>query len=279
MRPRSLALGLSLAFSILVAGCASDDAATSDATDTSEDTAAIAHGGDTSTATQQALVATDSVVNFDPTLDAAKTAEQNAQAVAASATASLNGCGTVTPSGTTVTVDFGAAPGCTLSSGVTISGTIKAEISKANNTVTAKLTLTNLVVEGKSVTGTVSIATSDGKTYAVTTALSSASNSITGTLTVVGAKGSMTVSGTTSAVKDGVTAALKFSSLHYTYGACYPDAGSVTIQRGKASLVYTFDANTPTTGTVTTTSGKQTSTTQLPAYGSCPGDGFSASAP
>lgn len=280
MRPRRLWLGLSLALALAVAGCSSDDdAAATNTTDTSDDAAAVDHGGDTSTSTQQALVAADSVVNFDPTLDTTKTAEENAQAIAANVTASLNGCGSVTAAGTTVTVDFGAAPGCTLSSGVQISGTIKAEVSKASNTVTVKLTLTNVVIEGKSVAGTVTLSTSDAKTYAVTTSLTAGSNSITGSLTVTGAQGSMTVSGTTSAVKEGVSASLKFTALHYTYGDCYPDGGSVTVQRGKASIVYTFDANTPTTGTVSMTSGKKTTSTQLPAYGSCPGAGFSTSAP
>ena len=62
------------------------------------------------------------------------------------------------------------------------------------------------------------------------------------------------------------------AGIHATVGACYPDAGSITINLlGYPEAVVTFDANTPSTGMVTVTvAGVFTTQQPLPAYGNCP---------
>jgi hypothetical protein len=61
-----------------------------------------------------------------------------------------------------------------------------------------------------------------------------------------------------------------FTSVVWKHGDCYPNSGSVNVERGNLMSVITFDANTPATGQVAITAGKHTVKQTLPAYGMCP---------
>ena len=219
---------------------------------------------------QQALALSDSLFQFDPTLDATKTAAENAAAIQAQATFELNGCGSVTLGGSTVTVSFGAAPGCTLRNGVQASGSASLSVTKATTTTTVALTFTNLVVNGTDLGGTASFGTTNGSTFTVTANLTSKGNSVTANLTITGAPGSTTIDGTASSVQAGKTSSLTFTQVVWSQGDCYPKAGSLKVTRGLVNQTITFLATTPATGSATLTWGRTTSTVQLPAYGNCP---------
>jgi hypothetical protein len=233
----------------------------------------LKEGGDTSNSAQLALLAADNLFNFDPTIDTAKTAAENAQAVADRAKETAGGCGAVTVSGTTVTAAYGPAPGCTLATGLVVSGTVTATVTAQSGMVAVALSFQDFTVEGTALTGTASLVTSNGSTFQVTLALTSSSGAVSGTVQVVGAAGAFTVDGPLTKQKDGSTSQTAFTALHYTVGGCYPDGGSVSVTKGKTKVVYQFSSTTPTTGQVTATVGKTTSTVTLPAYGSCPGTG------
>jgi hypothetical protein len=240
---------------------------------TPEESASFDDGAAGSTSAHQALVAADSLFDFDPTLDPKATAEANTQAVATFATTNLQGCGSVTVAGTTVTVAFGPPPGCTLKTGIAISGTATATISSGNGTTKVALGFASLVVGGHAVDGTATLTTTDGSKFTAELAIRSGSTSISGTVTVQGSKGAFTVDGplTVTGGDAGTSGtSVVFTSMHYTLGACYPDGGSMKVTKGLVTETITFDASTPTTGVVTVTTGRRSTTQTLPAYGSCP---------
>jgi len=228
---------------------------------TADETSALGGGHDATLSQQQSMALADSLFDFDPTLDTTQTAAANAQAIATHAMTQV-GCATATVSGSTATVTA-AAPGCTTLNGVTFSGTVSAAVSKSGTTLTVALTFTNVVLGSSTVTGTMTLVTSDGTTFQVTYALTRNGKSVSGSLTAVGATGQITTSGT---VVNGSTSAT-FTSVVWKKGDCYPSSGTVAVTQGKVTTTYTFSASTPSTGTVSTGRGR---TAQLPAYGSCP---------
>lgn len=269
MTLRRLALAIPL---VLAVACSSSDSdpASSDTALVADEKDAFDHGASSTLDAERALLAADSFFDFDPTLDPTKSAEANAQAVAAHVDAA---CAKATVTGATVTIDFGT--GCTLTSGLVVSGKATVALSSAAGTLTATVTFESFAVEGTAVSGTATFATKDGSTFVVTLALTSGANAVSGKLDVVGAKGSFTTSGTLDATKTGLTSKLTLTSLLYVMGNCYPSGGTVAVTKGKVTIAYGFTASTPSTGQVTVTTGKKQTTETLPAYGSCPGTGSS----
>ena len=244
-----------------------DDAGATD-TLSSEESTAVGSGADAVGVTQEATSVADSIFDFDPTIDPAATPETNATNIQKNAQSNLNGCGSATVTGTTVTIAYGAPPGCTLANGSVVSGTITASVSKTGATTTVTLGFADVVVNGKSLAGTASFATTDGSTFAVTANL----NGYAISLTVKGASKTYTVSGSASGGGTSVT----FTNVVYVLDDCYPSGGSATLTKGAVTETIAFSAATATTGQVTVTIGKRTSTSTLPAYGSCPGAGWGA---
>jgi hypothetical protein len=234
---------------------------------TGDQTSAAQGGSDGVSANSAAMSAADALFDFDPTIDPTHDAPTNAMAIQNHVQSELGSCGTVMLSGASVTVSFGS--GCTLTNGDVISGSETVAVSASNGTITLALTFTNLVVNGKSISGTASFSTSDGTTFDVTTSLDENGNTHTGMFTVTGSDGTFTISGTAN-IAGSSTLALTFTNVVHTRGECWATSGSVDITEGVIQETMTFDANTPTTGDVTVTVGKHSSTTELPAYGSCP---------
>lgn len=249
---------------------------------TGEERDVVDRGNRSSNASQQLSVVADSLFDFDPTLDASKTAAENALAIEARVRANLGstdggvpgdggltGCGSVSLSGTTVTVAYGPPPGCTLRTGGTISGTIAAGVAKSGSTITVSLTLTNVVANGVALSGTASFATGNGSTFTVNANVTSGSTTYTMTnLSVAGGTGTTTINGSVTVSGD-TTVSMSFNAVSWKVGDCYPSGGTLTTKKGLVTTVVTFTAATATTGTVTVQVGRKTSTQQLPAYGSC----------
>jgi hypothetical protein len=231
--------------------------------------------GAAQTSVHQTVAVADSMFDFDPTIDPTKTAEANAQAIAANTTKTAGGCAKVTVNGASLTVAFGPPPGCTLASGIVVSGSVTASVTKTDGTTTVALTFDTFVANGTSLGGKATFATTNGSTFATDVALTSGASTYTGKVTILGGSGTFTISGNIDAVQGSTTTAVTFASLSYRLGDCYPAGGSMTVTRASQTQKVTFDANTPTTGTVTVTVGRRSYPAQLPAYGNCPGQGWS----
>jgi hypothetical protein len=237
---------------------------------TAEELDSVRESGASTTSAHQAVVIADSLFDFDPTINPTLSAEANAMAVRDRIQSQLGACGTVALNNTTVTVSFGAAPGCTLVNGVTASGSLSASVAKVATTITVALTFTNLVINGKPLDGTAVFATNNGTTFNTMVRLASGSDALEASVIVTGASGSFTMSGTASGTRGSNSTAARFTTVRYRAGDCYPNGGSMAITRGPVSLTVTFTAATANSGQVTITQGRRTSTATLPAYGSCP---------
>jgi hypothetical protein len=229
-------------------------------------------GGDSVPSVQQLAQIADSLFNFDPTLDPGKTATENANAIGQEARTNLGTtCGTVTVTGTSVTVDYGAPPGCVLKNGITASGSVTAAVTAASPTLTVALTFSALVVNGQSLAGSASFATSNGSSFTVNATLTSGSTTFKVTnLSVTGtAGGTITIDGSASSGAGDGANQMTFAQVTWKLGDCYPNGGTLTIKRGLITALVTFSATTPTTGLVTVKVGKKTTTQALPTYGIC----------
>lgn len=245
-------------------------AATNEETPTEEETTSLREGSTAMTTAQQSTVLADSLFDFDPTIDPAATPEANAEAIATHTRSNTMGCGSVTVTGASVAVSFGAAPGCTLANGLVVSGGVTASVSREGSTTSVSLAFMQLVVNGHGVDGSTVFRTQNGSTFEVTATLTSGTDSFTGTYTVVGTTGAFTVTGTGSATRAGTTSALQLMGVAYRRGDCYPNAGTMVVTRGAITMTVAFSTASATTGQVTVTQGRRTYTTTLPAYGSCP---------
>jgi len=221
---------------------------------------------------QETTTLANALFDFDPTIDPSADAPTNATNVGQHTTTSLGGCGSVAVNGASVTVNFGAAPGCTLSGGEQISGSVNLALSKSMATTSIALTMTNLDVNGQAIAGTATFATSDGSTFAVTSQTSSSTKTETSNLTIVGAASSFTISGSAQVTEDGVSSVLAFNDVVHVDGECYATSGSMTVTTGPIVETITFNANTPATGEVSVQTGKHTTSSTLMPYGSCPSD-------
>src|SRR5215471_15469571 len=123
---------LVLVLALLLVACSSKSASSSGPS--AEEQAASDEGTSGLLVTQQMALVADSVFNFDPDLSPGGDGAANANAVEKRANASLGGCGSATldPQALTVTVAFGPAPGCALTTGLTVSGTLVAAISRSD---------------------------------------------------------------------------------------------------------------------------------------------------
>jgi hypothetical protein len=232
-------------------------------------------GADPLVITQHLAVLADSFFAFDPTIDPAVDALNNAQRIQMRMLEQLTGgdgglCGKVSLSGTTVTVDFGT--GCRLLSKINVSGNASARVTANAGTITVLLTFTALKLNGKSLDGTTSFATSTGTSFTVNADLTAAGLKLGATDFVVrGIPGSIILdSGSMTATKLGVTTTLTFFTVAWKPLECYPNSGSVRIKLGPVVQTFVFDAQTPQTGVVTVKSGMKSVKRSLPAYGNCP---------
>jgi hypothetical protein len=230
-------------------------------------------GGGSLAINQEATNLANGLFDFDPTINPAATPAANATSIGQNIQKNLGSCGKVTVSGATVTASFGPPPGCTLMNGPTVSGTVVLALSKSGGTTTVAVNLTSVVVDGKALSGTAQFATSNGSTFALTTALTSGTQTDTANLTVAGSATELTLSGTAKEVNGGLTTSFTFANVTHVDGECYATMGTMTIGEGPIAETITFNASTPATGMVTVQTGKHSSTELLPAYGSCPSDG------
>lgn len=232
-------------------------------------------GGESSNATQQLTVLADSLFDFDPTIDPSKTAGENATALDGRVRANLGsadggvGCGSVSVSGTTVTVTFGPAPGCALQNGAKISGSVSVGVEKSGSTITLTLTLTQVVSNGVPLSGNATFVTTTGSSFTVTANVTSGTTTwVVTDLTATGGTGTATLNGSVTVSGD-TASSLTLTSLTWAAAACYPHSGTIASKKGLVTTVITFDANTPITGLVKVTVGRKTSTVPLPSHGQC----------
>lgn len=237
---------------------------------TGEERDAFERGTSSHMVVQQALDVSDTMFDFDPTLDVTRTAAENAGLIQAHATSQLGGCGTVSLNNAAVTVAFGQSPGCTLPSGKVVTGSISLGVSKQNATLSVMVTFSSLAVDGKDLTGTLAFSTTNNTTFDLVANLSSGSTTMNAKLTVVGATGSITADGTVTSTRSAGTTTLTFTQVYWKKGDCYPSDGSVKVAKGQVTQTYSFTSSTPTTGMVDLSLGRKSVQVALPAYGSCP---------
>lgn len=218
-------------------------------------------------------------------VDTSKGAEQNADAIAAQLSSKLSGCasGMVSHGMGTVTVSANFGSGCTVAGYGTVSGAFQLTVSK-DTSLRLAFVFSSFAVNGVTVNGSLSTATSDGKTYDLATDLVVQSGALKGSGTATldtGGKGiSMTGTGTISA--NGAEIPYNAAGLHHLFGSCYGDAGTLTVTETISSrlggtktvqTIMTFLSTTPSTGQVNVTVAGKTTAKTLPAYGSCPKSG------
>ena len=181
---------------------------------------------------------------------------------------------------TTVAIDFGA--GCTVASLGTVAGTVSATVTKTASTISIAFTFGPLTVNGRSLTGTASAATTNGTSYMFAEDLLESGNHVTFNGTAVldanGAGVTLDGNGTWAQGADPAIA-LTLSGVHHTFAGCYADAGTITeskMVKGLRGMLVAvtetvlFDAATPSTGNVTISVNNVKKTQKLPAYGTCP---------
>ena len=243
---------------------------------TTDEGVTFSSGGDSLAADQETVTLADSLFDFDPTIDPSATPNANAASIGANAQTNLgSSCGDVSISGASVTVNFGAAPGCTLADGAQISGMVSLGVTQSGTTTTIALTLASVVVNGEALSGQASFATTNGSTFTVTSTVTSGTKDTTAHLTVVGGASSFTISGTSDVTEGGSTFAVTFDDVMHVKGECYATSGSMTVVEGPTSEVITFGPSTPVTGVVSVQIGKRSTSSTLPAYGNCPSDAAS----
>ena len=231
-------------------------------------------GADAIEGARALAVLADGFFSLDPTVDPTKTAAQNAQSIEQRLRSLVSDagvlCGTYSVSSSTVTAAFGPPPGCTLQNGVKVSGTAVATVTQSGGTTAIAFTFTSVVVDGKSLSGTASFATTNGTTFTVAAKLTSGTTTYTVTsATLAGSAGTFTLTGTVTMTTGTTTSTMTFTAVTWKAGDCYPNGGTLKITKGLVTSTVTFSASTPTTGQVTVTTGRKTSTATLPTYGSC----------
>ncbi len=268
---------VSFALLLFFFGCSNATTGTDGGGDTmtAEERAGFDVGAPSTPAAVQLTALTDKLFKFDPTIDTAQTALQNAQNVVTEIQKNLGAagdggtaCGSVSLMGTTVTASFGAPPGCTLGN-LTVSGTIAISVNKIASSITLAVTFTSVTVNGELLSGMATFATSNGTTFTLNANVTWQKTTYIATgFTVTGAVGSITLDGALSVMGDAATS-LTFAGVLWKQGDCYPSAGTLTIKKATLTETITFSAASATTGQVTVTIGKKTVPGQLPAYGKC----------
>ena len=233
---------------------------------TADERGDVALHGDGQIAVQQALLAVDQTMAIDSTLDVAKTAVENAQAIQQRAQEG-GACVTASVTGATVIVDFGAS--CDVR-GTTIAGSMSLTVTKTGGTITVAVSFMDLVVDGEALTGGVSLMTTGNGSYQVTLDLTSGDRSATGTLTVNGAPTTLTMSGSLATSQGAASTSASAADVVYVLGDCYPSGGTMTLSGGRLAGTIAFLPTTPMDGRVQVSTERLTTTMALPAYGSCP---------
>lgn len=226
--------------------------------------------------------ATAAPLSASGAVDATRTAEATADAIAAQLASKISGCAGASVAhgaGTaTLSVNFGS--GCSVAGYGTLSGSLQLTVSKTT-ALNLAFVFSSFAVNGVTVNGSLGASTSDGKTYALTEDLQVQAGAVKGSGTAVldaGGKG-LSLTGAGSFTASGVAAPYETAALHHLFGGCYADAGTVTVTEtitprvGGSKTVQTvmaFLATTPSTGQVTVTTAGKTATKTLPAYGACP---------
>lgn len=288
---RSASVGLALCAA--VAGCGDDDA-TPAPTDAGLDAALDAairmdaqldsaipdsgidhepsarEGADALVTLQLGVALADSLFDFDATIDPAATAADNAAAIGTNVRANLGGCGSAVVSAMSVSVDFGAAPGCSLATGVAASGTVAVAVSRSAATTVVAVDLSRVTVQGRDLAGTLTFTTTDGRSFMAT----ATGGTATGLLTVAGGAGTFTVDGTLTVGASTTPTGVTFMAVVWHRGDCYPSGGSVRITHGFLMQTLAFTASTAATGTCERTVVGRTTSYMLPAYGACPPGGM-----
>ncbi len=243
---------------------------------TTENRSDIYNSNAATSTTVELLNAVDgALVDFDPTINPAQTAEQNAMNVAAKVR--MNGaCAMATVNGSTVTATFG---NCTLPNGATLNGQITIAVSKNGNIIALAFTLANVSVNGKAVSGMVTMTTTTGTsftasgTFTVTT--QGGANSVAlNNLLVTASSGQYTASGMFTSTVNGTATSVGIAAMNpltYRQGECYPRAGTAIATRGSQRYTVTFDTVTATCGSVSVrVNNIPPVRVALPAYGTCP---------
>jgi hypothetical protein len=274
---------LSCLLALCAAACGGTDPIADDVDATGEAPHLSSTGG-SATSSAQAKGVAGLFVQEDPTLDTAKTDVQNAQSVQSQVQAALAAncpTGTISLSGTTVTVAFGS--NCTVPNLGAITGSVTAAVSKpAAGNVQVVFTFNTVTVSSRTLTGTFTVSTSNGTTFTGSCSLTSGATKLVMpslTLTLdAGGKG-VTLGGSGTVTSSSATTAVTFNAVHHLFGACYADGGSITLAKttvtklGKPTTVnetVTFTSTTPTTGQASIQIGTApATTTKLPAYGTC----------
>ncbi len=228
-------------------------------------------------------------IDEDPTVDPARSAGENADAIAArikAATASTCAGATVThdAGSPSVTVTF-PSTGCTLS-GVAVAGTVVVKVDGGAGTpVQVTLQLKALSVDGTTLNGYVMETTSDGTSYKSSVIVTSDALQVSydGAATLdAGAKGvTLSGGGKVKELDSSQVTQVTLSAVHKTFGACWLDGGSLTLTKSSTltagnktkpvsiTKTVSFDAKTPTSGMATVTVLSTTKPFPLPSYGSC----------
>jgi hypothetical protein len=275
---RSLLWGLGLCVAL---GACSNSSASSDAGSdagamlTADEQATFNVAAPSVPAVVQLIGVADSFFKFDPTLDTTMSDVQNAQLIenhlASNLGAATDGgtkCATLSLTGATLTADFGAPPGCVLSTGLTLSGSIGLTVTKTLKLGVA-FTFTNVTVNGTALSGTMSFTTSDAMSFTVVANVTWAGDTLSTTgFTVTGSSSTVTLAGAITNAADSTTTTT-FNSVVWMDGMCYPSSGTLSIVKGALTETVTFTSASATTGQVTVTVGSLTLPATLPPYGSC----------
>ncbi len=235
---------------------------------TAEEREGIAHATASLTALGQGLALGDSLFHFDAAIDASKTSEQIAASLHGIAEVSVAGCATTSVIGSALSIDFPAA-GCALKTGLRVSGSTVLEVAKAGPVIDMTTGFTKLVADGKELNGVVWYCTPAGTNFTVPANLVLDDSKDTITATVAGAKGSFTIQGHTTSLRDAATSTYEYDHVVWRTGDCYPNAGSLTLHTPSVGLTLTFFAATATSGRVAVSQGAFLYETTLPAYGTC----------
>jgi hypothetical protein len=216
----------------------------------------------------------ESHMQLESTLNPSDTAAANALAMQTRIKTLLGTCGTVTLADATLSVNFGAAPGCTLSNGVQAVGSVAAAVSKVGSIVSVRFDFTTMTINGRDVTGWAKWTRATPSQFQVTGKLGTDPNSANLFLSVMASPPGVEVSGRVERTNTGVLDIVELGTVKYTLGDCYPQAGTLTCSRAgvQNAVSVTCNSNTAKSGVVTVirSATKESGTATLPAYGSCP---------
>jgi hypothetical protein len=276
MKPASFFAGV--VFAGLLVGCAgyvspdnappAPSSSSSGSVDTSDpvDRDHVERSGRGLFAALAAIVAADSAIAFDPTIDPAATPVQNAASIRTHAAPSE--CAKVSPgTDASVAVDYGAQ--CVVD-GETLSGSLTIAVKKSGATTTLAVTYTNVSVSGMSVSGSATFAMTDKVELDVTLDVTSGTSHVTGKLTAGGGTGKLAIKGAITVTTPDLPVNVRIDDLAYVRGHCYGSTGTITADSTRGTTTYTFGLITPFNGQVTVTkNGVPKDSIALPTYGTC----------